>query len=82
MPCEARHRLGDVSKAVGCRIPAALLSAICSRALRTSGIGAADCGEHRQVAGAAGPQLESYMATDAARATRLAALLAGRGAIW
>jgi hypothetical protein len=26
MPCEARHRLGDVSKAVGGRIPAALLS--------------------------------------------------------
>jgi hypothetical protein len=39
MPCEARHRLGDVSKAVGCRIPTALLCVGC--ALRTSGIGAA-----------------------------------------
>jgi hypothetical protein len=37
-------------------------------------------GEYREVAGTAGPQLKSYMATDAARATRLAALLAGRGA--
>ena len=50
-----------------------------SRSLRPR---TADRAQRGEVAGTAGPQLKSYMATDAARATRLAALLAGRGAIW
>ena len=39
------------------------------------GRGPADRGQYRQVAGTAGPQLKPYMATDAARATRLASWL-------